>query len=122
MAQDPLYANVQFLSICCDKLDGAREIIERDEELKWQNISHYFMEPEDKETAKQILGFKSVPFYVVLNDQGEIEQMGGSKKIDFDTVPGRIIVEEKENEKTDNNQPQQDLETVFALALDDLDF
>eukprot|EP00527_Entomoneis_sp_CCMP2396_P000656 CAMPEP_0198151760 /NCGR_PEP_ID=MMETSP1443-20131203/56989_1 /TAXON_ID=186043 /ORGANISM="Entomoneis sp., Strain CCMP2396" /LENGTH=188 /DNA_ID=CAMNT_0043817543 /DNA_START=80 /DNA_END=649 /DNA_ORIENTATION=+ len=77
--------SVRFISICCDKLDGAREIIENwenvDNEPRWNNIQHFFMEEADKEEAKQILGFKSVPFYVVLNEQGEIEEMGN--KVDL---------------------------------------
>jgi thiol-disulfide isomerase/thioredoxin len=88
MAQDPKYADVHFVSICCDLCDGAREIIERDEKLRWSHVSHYFMEQEDKEIAKEILGFKTVPFYVVLNEFGEIVQKGGTKQIDFNSIPG----------------------------------
>ena len=125
MAQDPQYASVQFISICCDKLDGAREIIEKDKEFRWQNVAHYFMEPQDKEIAKKVLGFKSVPFYVVLNDQGEIEQLGGSKNIDFETVPGMERLEaEKENFCLDNPSKdvsqEQELDRVFVV--DELDF
>mmetsp|Transcript_81780 Transcript_81780/g.122855 ORF Transcript_81780/g.122855 Transcript_81780/m.122855 type:complete len:200 (-) Transcript_81780:162-761(-) len=88
MAQDPKYENVQFISICCDKLDGARDIIEKDNDLRWQNVSHYFMDKQNKEEAKKILGFRSVPFYVVLDENGSITQSGNGKAIDFDEVPG----------------------------------
>lgn len=44
------------------------------------------MTENDKEQAKAVLGFQSVPFYVVLNDQGNIVQMGN--KIDWDNLPG----------------------------------
>ena len=57
MAQDPKYKDVQFISICCDKLDGARDIIEQEDDLRWQNVKHYFMDKDDKEKAKKILGF-----------------------------------------------------------------
>lgn len=128
MAQDPRYANIQFISICCDLLDGAREIIEKDDELRWQHVSHYFMEPDDKEIAKKILGFKSVPFYVVVNNLGEITQLGGSKKIDFDAIPGKIILEadDKENSRpagdTTNNKDQIQPEEDRMFVLDELDF
>ena len=127
MAQNPENSDIQFVSICCDKLDGAREIIEKDDDLRWQHISHYFMEPDDKEIAKAILGFKSVPFYVFLNENGEIEQMGGNKAVDFDRLPGRVVPEQdKENSlpqpEDDPVKAQQlgDVERVFVL--DDLDF
>ena len=80
------HADVQFVSICCNKLDGAREIIEEKDELRWSAISHYFMAHEDKETAKRVLNFKSVPFYVVLNKEGAIVQSGN--KIVWDDIPG----------------------------------
>jgi hypothetical protein len=90
MAQDPKYKDVQFISICCDKLDGARDIIERDDDLRWQNINHYFMEKKDKEIAKEALGFKSVPYYVVLDEEGNIRQAGSDRQVDFDIVPGVV--------------------------------
>jgi hypothetical protein len=88
LAQDPKYENVQFVSICCDQLDGAREILEQQKDLRWSHVQHYFMETQHKEQAKQILGFKSVPFYVMLNLEGEITQKGS--KVDFDDVPGVV--------------------------------
>ncbi len=90
MASDPKYENVQFISICCDQLDGARQIIEKDDDLRWQNVDHYFMNQSDKEHAKKELGFKSVPFYVVLDEEGNITQKGNQKAIDFDEIPGIV--------------------------------
>jgi hypothetical protein len=90
MAKDPKYKDVQFISICCDQLDGARSIIEKDDDLRWQNVHHYFMSQQDKETAKAVLGFKQVPFYVVLDDEGNIQQSGNGKQVDFDDVPGVV--------------------------------
>lgn len=68
---------------------------------------------EHKEQAKKILGFKSVPFIVVLNEEGEIVQMGSKKQIDFGNVPGMIKesprgVEEPLGER--------------AFVIEDLDF
>jgi thiol-disulfide isomerase/thioredoxin len=82
------YPQIIFLSICCDSLDGAREILERDEELKWQGIQHYYMATEYKEQAKMVFGFKTVPFYVFVNAQGTITQTGGPSNIDFNNLPG----------------------------------
>jgi hypothetical protein len=97
MAQDPKYKDVQFISICCDKLDGARDIIERDDDLRWQNVNHYFMDKEDKETAKKLLGFKQVPFYVVMDENGSITQSGSGRQVDFEEVPG-VVHPEPESE------------------------
>lgn len=126
MAKDVRYENIHFVSICCDKLDGAREILEQQDDLRWNHLQHYFMESQHKEQAKQILGFKSVPFYVMMNEDGEITQKGS--KVDFDDVPGVVRRDDgKENvvplislqvKKLVSSEPQQ--ERLFEL--DDLDF
>lgn len=104
MAQDPKYKDVQFISICCDKLDGARDIIERDDDLRWQNVNHYFMEKNDKETAKKMLGFKQVPFYVVMDEYGSITQSGSGRQVDFDEVPGVVRPEQGLNESSSDSE------------------
>ncbi|KAL3915785.1 MAG: hypothetical protein SGILL_005484, partial [Bacillariaceae sp.] len=121
MAQDPMYENVQFISICCDKLDGARDIIEKEEELRWQNVSHYFMSKDDKETAKKILGFKQVPFYVVLDEEGKIQQSGSGKQVDFEEIPGVVRPETpptspvKEREPSESSFDDVGLSDEFCL-------
>mmetsp|Transcript_11620 Transcript_11620/g.16709 ORF Transcript_11620/g.16709 Transcript_11620/m.16709 type:complete len:165 (-) Transcript_11620:72-566(-) len=92
LASQSDYQNVHFVSICCDRCDGAREILEEKDELRWNNIHHYYMDPESKEVAKKQLGFQQVPFYVILNDRGEIVQKGSKKQIDLDNVPGRVVM------------------------------
>ena len=66
---------------------------------------------EHKELAKKVLGFKSVPFYVVLNEEGEIVQMGGKKQIDFNNIPGMM--------KESTPRGVEDVgEKAFVLDLD----
>jgi hypothetical protein len=117
-ALDPSNRNVQFVSICCDKCDGAREIIEASDVPRWSAVHHYYMEEQDKERAKAVLGFSSVPFYVVLNDQGEIVQMGN--KIDWDTLPG--CEASNENRKGHGNMRGPSEVTQGALIIEDMDF
>lgn len=78
--------SVKFVSICCDALDGAREILERDSTPRWSAMHHFYMAQDDKEQAKKLLGFKQVPFYVVFNDKREMVFTGG--KFDLESVPG----------------------------------
>jgi hypothetical protein len=127
-SNDDRYANVQFISICCDELDGAREIIEKDDDKKWQAVHHYFMSVEDKERAKQVFGFKAVPFYVLVNEHGEITQAGN--KVDWERVPG--MIPDQENVIIMNTTAASVQEKQFdapvvskqepAFILDDLDF
>ncbi len=125
MAQDPKYKDVQFISICCDKLDGARDIIEMKDDLRWQNINHYFMGKEDKELAKKILGFQQVPFYVVVDENGSIQQSGNGKQVDFEEIPG--IVRPKEvapaSPTKEETNPQSSQSGDFGMDAEfDLEF
>lgn len=104
MAQDPKYKDVQFISIVCDKLDGARDIIEEQDDLRWQNVNHYFMDKDDKEKAKEILGFKQVPFYVVMDENGSITQSGSGRQVDFNEVPGIIRNEDDDESKSSSRK------------------
>ena len=121
LAKDERYKNVKFASICCGtgtSSDESRNIIEKEDSPRWDKVSHFFMDLESKEEAKKILGFKQVPFYVVLNDEGEIVQMGSKKYIDFDNLPGMEQPEEvvtSEEKKDDNNDGE-------GFAILDLDF
>ncbi|KAG7366420.1 AhpC/TSA family protein [Nitzschia inconspicua] len=125
MAQDPKYQDVQFISICCDKLDGARDIIEKEDDLRWQNIDHYFMSQDDKETAKKALGFKQVPYYVVLDEEGNIQQSGGGKQVDFDEIPGIIRPQTPPPSPMKGEEPSESSFDDIGLGSDDefcLDF
>jgi hypothetical protein len=124
---DDRYGNVHFISICCDSLDGAREIIDRDDDIKWPDMQHYFMSVEDKETAKQVLGFAAVPFYVFVSETGEITQSGN--KVDWERVPG--MIPDQENVVAPAPLQEKELETETAavinksepmFVLDELDF
>ena len=121
MAQDPKYKDVQFISICCDKLDGARDIIERDDDLRWQNVNHYFMDKNDKEKAKKLLGFQQVPFYVVMDEYGSITQSGSGRQVDFDEVPG--VVRPEQSSFCTTSDSDGDSESFDDMGFDfELDF
>ena len=105
LAQNPKYANVEFTSIVLDACDGARDIIDQNQSQRWSNIKHYFMDKAFKEEAKSLLGFQQVPFYVVLDETGEIVQKGGTKQVDFDTIPG--IVRQMERVSISNKEEDE---------------
>lgn len=79
------------------------------------------MDQENKEEAKKILGFKQVPFYVVLNEEGDIVQMGSKKYIDFDNLPG-MIQPKSEEEGKQGSVEEEKKEESSAFEILDLDF
>eukprot|EP01050_Picozoa_sp_SAG11_P017303 SAG11_NODE_2480_length_3307_cov_3.206983_5_plen_281_part_00 len=68
-AADPKYADVAFFTICTDVADTAKEIVEEEE---WEELVHTFMAMEAKEMCKAHFGFKSVPHYVVVDQEGTV--------------------------------------------------
>lgn len=127
LATDERYKNIKFASICCGadhKCTDVRNILEKEDNPRWDRISHYFMDFDGKEEAKKALGFKQVPFYVVLNDEGEIVMMGSKKYIDFDNLPGMVhptpIKVEKKAESVPSPTNVAAAEEAFAIL--DLDF
>ena len=54
------------------------------------------MDHEHKEMAKRLLNFQTVPFYVVVNSQGQIVQQGGKRDMDWERIPGVIASEQAE--------------------------
>jgi hypothetical protein len=92
------------MSVCCDLLDGAREIIERPSTPRWNALRHFYMPPAAKEQAKGWLGFRQVPYYVVLSARGELLHSGS--KIDWDLVPG---LRRKETVETPKKEEPSDL-------------
>ena len=105
LAQNPKYANVEFKSIVLDACDTARSIIEESDHERWAHIKHYFMDKAFKEEAKSMLGFQQVPFYVVLDEKGDIVQKGSTKQVDFDSIPG--IFRQMENVSLSQNDEEE---------------
>lgn len=49
----------------------------------WENLVHVFMDIDVKEEAKQIFGFTSVPFVVLIDKDGAILGHGDPKSFDY---------------------------------------
>ena len=79
------------------------------------------MEKDDKETAKNLLGFQTVPFYVILNEEGIITQMGNKVNLaEFMPTPSPVISSPKT--KTTEPKTMDSPSDVRAFVLEDLDF
>jgi len=83
------------------------------------------MAHDDKEKAKEVLGFRGVPFYVVLDERGCITQMG--KKVDWDALLqllGQEDLQENGNEKENDRRqssavPRNPLVNRLAANVDE---
>ena len=68
------------------KTEGTQEQVLELLDGMWENLTHLYMPFEDKEKAKELLGFKAVPFCVVFAEDGSILFKGDPGAVDFDTV------------------------------------
>jgi hypothetical protein len=125
---------VQFISVCCDAMDGAREILDRDAEPLWDAMTgHYFMDVVHKERAKKLLGFNQVPFYVVFSEVGEIlytgrtinltSYLGGGRELC--EIPDKVVVPStppSDSSKSTTVRQESSASPESVLVIDDLDF
>jgi hypothetical protein len=93
MAACPAYKDVRFAAICCGAANGSPDMVEAFVGRRWSNMSHYFMNYKSKERAKRVLHFRSIPFYVVLDELGHVVQRGRRSQVDFGSVSwgGRMV-------------------------------
>jgi hypothetical protein len=80
---------IQYISICLGgRPDDAREIIEQPSIPKWNSMDgHYHMDFDSKEILKELLKFKTVPFYLVFDHFKNLLFSGS--KLDIDSIPIR---------------------------------
>lgn len=109
LAKDPKYEGVKFASINCDSESGARNIIEEFDDPRWLNVEHYHMETEYKEEAKVALGFKTVPFLVVINEHGQIVQKGSPKQVDL----GKIVQKKMEQTSIYDGDDKENINPII---------
>ena len=117
LAKDPQYKNIKFASINCDSETGARNIIEEFDTPRWLNVDHYHMDVEHKELAKEQLGFKTVPFLVVLDENGQIVQKGSPKQVNLESIVNPRVERNKENIPPKKIQPQP-VQRIFEMDED----
>ncbi|GKY95904.1 hypothetical protein MPSEU_000551000 [Mayamaea pseudoterrestris] len=119
------YHKTNMFSICCgNSSDVARSLIEQGDvgENRWPHVVHYYMDVDSKETAKRVLKFTQVPFYVILNANGCIVQMG-NKNIDWNVL---LLVRDESTSVTKNEPTvvqdafvtQEQTQQVPAISID----
>jgi hypothetical protein len=114
--------SVHFVSLCLgDRIDAAREILEEPDVPRWNDLQHYFMDFENKERAKQILQFKTVPYYVVLNQDNDMVHCG--TKLDYESIRTngiqQKVVQRNEEKVVVQALDQQLVINVATMAVND---
>lgn len=94
------YPGVTFASCAVSLSEGDLDMVTEMVEDIWENLEHLYMTIEEKESAKELYGFKAVPFCVVYSVDGELLAKGDPKTIDF-----KLLFDDNNN----NNDNQQEV-------------
>lgn len=73
---------ILYVSCALSQGDGNMEMV-TDLVDDWQNMTHVFMDIENKDIAKAAFKFTQVPFYVVVSATGDVVDTGDPKSVDF---------------------------------------
>ncbi|CAM9334266.1 unnamed protein product [Scytosiphon promiscuus] len=72
--------SVKFVGVNIDDAVAAGELINQAaSEGRWTGLTHAHLAEDEKEKAKDILGMKTVPFYVVVSEDGTVLRHGSAK-------------------------------------------
>ncbi|CAN0552912.1 unnamed protein product, partial [Ectocarpus sp. 12 AP-2014] len=87
--------SVTFVAVNIDDSGAARELVSQAaSEGRWTRqgksrcfpLTHVHLEEDEKERAKDILGMRTVPFYVVVGEDGKVLRHGSAKTLPLKTV------------------------------------
>ncbi|CAN0061529.1 unnamed protein product, partial [Ectocarpus sp. 4 AP-2014] len=87
--------SVAFVAVNIDDSGAARELVSQAaSEGRWTrrgksrvfSLAHVHLEEDEKERAKDILGMRTVPFYVVVGEDGKVLRHGSAKTLPLKTV------------------------------------
>jgi len=107
------YPGVIFASCAVSLSEGDLDMVTEMVEDTWENLTHLYMTIEEKEKAKEIYGFKSVPFCVVFSVDGEILAKGDPKTIDF-----QLLFDENNDNEDINDENNNVTTTVFEKTIE----
>jgi thiol-disulfide isomerase/thioredoxin len=72
-----------YVSCALSQGDGNRDVVSDLVDGEWENMTHVFMDMDNKDAAKAAFSFAQVPFYVIVSASGEIVAQGEPKQIDY---------------------------------------
>jgi hypothetical protein len=86
MASNPSYQSVKFASCALSLGDGNFDLVQDMCADEWDNLTHTFMQVEDKEVAKTVFGFNAVPFVLLVDTNGIVVAKGDPKTVDYEVI------------------------------------
>jgi hypothetical protein len=106
--------DVIYVSCALSQGEGNKEMV-RDLVGDWENMTHVFMDMENKEAAKAAFGFAQVPFYVVVSKEGNILGKGAPQSVDHQA----LLQSDAATLKTATTVEQAPVDTnIFTLEED----
>jgi len=79
------YRPVEFMTVCCDDEVYGRHMVLQSFSVsnpEHRRVSHFFAPAPVKVSLKSLFGFESVPYYVMLDEGGQVIYSGPSLYVD----------------------------------------
>ncbi|CAM9645085.1 unnamed protein product, partial [Laminaria digitata] len=74
--------SVTFVGVNIDDAGAAKDLVSKAAlQGRWTSLTHAHISEDDKEKAKNILGMRTVPFYVVVGQDGRVLRHGNAKAL-----------------------------------------
>ena len=80
------YSNVNFVSCALSLAENDLDVVKDISEDNWDNLMKLYLTIDGKEKAKELFGFKAVPFCVVFSTDGSLIASDDPKNINFDSL------------------------------------
>jgi hypothetical protein len=113
-----------FIGVNVDShMAGREKVAKLGQEGGWDELVHLHMDTDAKRIAMGSMGLQFVPFYVIVDAEGHISQMGMSKDVNLNSVGG-MIAAQKQVPENDSLQPHAEptrapATTVYTFSLDE---
>ena len=84
-AASSIDSSVLYVSCALSQGPGNKEVV-MDMVDEWEDMTHCFMESDQKEEAKNAFGFSAVPFVIIVDKSGSVISSGDPKSVDYVTT------------------------------------
>eukprot|EP00904_Undaria_pinnatifida_P005329 jgi/Undpi1/1926/HiC_scaffold_12.g05313.m1 len=98
--------SVTFVGVNIDDAAAAKEIVSNaTSQGRWTSLTHTHIGEDDKEKAKGILGMRTVPFYVVVDQEGRVLRHGNAKALPLKSAESldAILLQEAPDKQNEND-------------------
>lgn len=116
--------NVMFIAGALSLGEGNLDEVSELGPESWENLTHLFIETENKDEAKATFGYSSVPYYIVFDKNGRIIKYGDSKTVDYmKEIKLALFESNQAEEESSHTKDENDVSFInnnIPIPVDDI--